>query len=178
MSTAPHAAHLAARHRVAVRPAAVCLVARSGRESQSGAMLLEALIAILLFSIAILGLAGLQARGIEVVRDAEYRAQASHFANQIVGHMWADRFNVPLYALNAGAGAACVAGNNQTANPVVGAWLNGLGGAGVAGALPGASGLQQQIEVAPDNVVTVTVCWQAPQDAAPHSFTMTAQIQG
>lgn len=139
-------------------------------------MLLEALIAILLFSIAILGLAGLQARGIEVVRDAEYRAQASLFANQIIGQMWADRFNVPLFALNAGA-APCAAGNNASAHPAVLAWLNGLAGA-VPGALPGAAGLTQQIEVAPNNVVTVTVCWQAPQDAAPHAFTMTAQIQG
>lgn len=151
--------------------------ARAARDAQSGSMLLEALIAILLFSIAILGLAGLQARGIEVVRDAEYRAQASLFANQIVGQMWADRFNVPLFALNAGA-AACAGGANASAHPAVTAWLNGLTGAGVAGALPGAAGLQQQIEVAPNNVVTVTVCWQAPQDAAPHAFTMTAQIQG
>lgn len=141
-------------------------------------MLLEALVSILLFSIAILGLAGLQARGIEVVRDAEYRAQASYFANQIVGLMWADRFQVPLYALNPGAGVACTAGANQTAHPVVGAWLQGLAGDGVVGALPGAANLLQQIEVQPGNFVTVTVCWQAPQDAAPHAFTMTAQIQG
>jgi len=158
--------------------AGVPVAERSCRDAQSGAMLLEALIAILLFSIAILGLAGLQARGIEVVRDAEYRAQASHFANQIVGHMWADRFNVPLYALNSGAGVACTAGANASLNPVVADWLNALSGAGVAGALPGAANLQQQIEVAPDNVVTVTVCWQAPQDAAPHAFTLTAQVQG
>lgn len=153
-------------------------VARGTRDGQSGAMLLEALVSILLFSIAILGLAGLQARGIEVVRDAEYRAQASYFANQIVGHMWADRFEVPLYALNPGADAACSPGANDTAHPVVNAWLQGLAG-NAAGALPGAAGLQQQIEVVqPGNFVTVTVCWQAPQDAAPHAFTMTAQIQG
>jgi len=142
-------------------------------------MLIEALVAILLFSIAILGIAGLQARGVEVVRDAEYRAQASMFANQIIGHMWADRFNVPTFALNAGGGAGvCTAGGNASVNPDVTAWLNGLAGAGAAGALPGAAGLMQQIDVGPNNVVTVTVCWQAPQDAAPHAFTMTAQIQG
>ncbi|MBN9461821.1 MAG: type IV pilus modification protein PilV [Burkholderiales bacterium] len=153
--------------------------ARAGRPAQAGAMLIEALVAILLFSIAILGIVGLQARGVEVVRDAEYRAQASLFANQIIGRMWADRFNVPTYALNAGgAAAACAAGANASANPAVADWLNSVAGAGVAGALPGAAGLLQQIDVAPNNVVTVTVCWQAPQDAAPHAFTMTAQIQG
>lgn len=153
--------------------------ARTLRCAQGGALLIEALVAILLFSIAILGIAGLQARGVEVVRDAEYRAQASLYANQIVGLMWADRFNVPTYALNAGGGAlACAAGGNASANPAVAAWLNSVAGAGVAGALPGAAGLMQQIDVAPNNVVTVTVCWQAPQDAAPRSFSMTAQIQG
>ena len=46
------------------------------------------------------------------------------------------------------------------------------------GALPGAARLRQKILVAADNTLTLTLCWQAPQDAAPHNFTLTTQIQG
>lgn len=150
---------------------------RPSSRSQSGVMLIEALVAIAIFSFAVLGIVGLQATAIRTVRDADYRAKASLFANQIVGQMWADRFNVPTYALNAGS-ATCAEGTNNAANPVVTSWLAGMTDAANQGSLPGAAGLLQQITVGADNTVTVTLCWQAPQDTAPHNFTLTTQIQG
>jgi type IV pilus assembly protein PilV len=44
-------------------------------------MLLEALIAILIFSFGILGLVGLQANAINLSTDAKYRADAALLAN-------------------------------------------------------------------------------------------------
>ncbi|MBB3640809.1 type IV pilus modification PilV family protein [Variovorax atrisoli] len=140
-------------------------------------MLIEALVAVAIFSLAVLGIMGLQATSIRTVRDADYRAKASLFAHQIVGQMWVDRFNVPTYALNAGS-AACSAGTNAAANPVVTGWLNGLTDATNSGSLPGAASYLQQILVEPNNVVTVTVCWKGPQDTAPHNFALKTQIQG
>ncbi|KQX91416.1 hypothetical protein ASD34_26605 [Variovorax sp. Root473] len=140
-------------------------------------MLIEALVAIAIFSLAVLGILGLQATAIRAVSDADYRAKASFFANQIVGRMWVDRFNVPTYALNANA-KACDPGDNTAANPLVTSWLSGLSNATNPGFLPGASGLQQQIVVGPNNIVTVTLCWQSPQDELTHNFTLTTQIQG
>ncbi|WP_369630670.1 MULTISPECIES: hypothetical protein [unclassified Variovorax] len=145
--------------------------------AQRGVMLIEALVAIAIFSLAILGILGLQATAIRAVSDADYRAKASFFANQIVGRMWVDRFNVPTYALNASA-TACDPGDNTAANPLVTSWLSELSNTTNQGALPGASGLQQQIVVGPNNVVTVTLCWQSPQDELTHNFTLTTQIQG
>jgi len=150
---------------------------RSPSRSQSGVMLIEALVAIAIFSFAVLGIMGLQATAIRTVRDADYRAKASLFANQIVGQMWADRFNVPTYALNASS-ATCAEGTNTAANPVVTSWLAGLTDMANQGSLPGAADLLQQITVGANNTVTVTLCWQAPQDTAPHNFTLTTQIQG
>lgn len=145
--------------------------------AQRGVMLVEALVAIAIFSFAVLGIVGLQATAIRTVRDADYRAKASFFANQIVGRMWVDRFNVPTYALNAAA-TACEEGDNTAANPLVTSWISGLSDATNQGALPGAAGLQQQIVVGPNNVVTVTLCWKSPQDESAHNFTLTTQIQG
>ena len=60
---------------------------------QQGSVLLEGLIAILIFSMGILALVGLQAAAIKNSSDAKYRADASYLANQIIGQMWADRAN-------------------------------------------------------------------------------------
>lgn len=153
-------------------------VKRMRPDSERGVMLIEALVAIAIFSFAILGIVGLQATAIRTVRDADYRAKASLFANQIVGQMWVDRFNVPTYALNAAAAAVCATGTNTTTNAAVTSWLSGLSDTTNPGSLPGAANLQQQIVVGPNNTVTLTLCWQAPQDGTPHNFTLTTQIQG
>jgi len=148
------------------------------RTRQGGMMLIEALVAIAIFSFAILGIVALQAPAVRAVRDADYRAKASLFADQLVGRMWADRFNVPTYALNAAAAATCASGENASGNPAVTQWLEGLSDLDNPGALPGAGGLQQKVVVSANNTVTLTLCWQSPQDETPHNFTLTTQIRG
>lgn len=56
---------------------------------QSGVMLLEALIAILIFSFGVLGIVGLQATAINTVQDAKYRSDAALLANELIGEMMA-----------------------------------------------------------------------------------------
>lgn len=148
--------------------------------SQRGVMLIEALVAIAIFSFAILGIVGLQAMAIRTVSEADYRAKASFFATQIVGQMWVDRFNVPTYALNAGT-TPCATGTNTATNTAMTSWLAELTDLSKPGALPGAANLKQQITVGTNNTVTVTICWKSPQeaDATPaHNFTLSTQIQG
>lgn len=57
---------------------------------QRGSMLLEALIAIVIFSIGILAIVGLQANSIKMASDAKFRSDASLLANQYITSMWAD----------------------------------------------------------------------------------------
>lgn len=71
---------------------------------QSGALLLEALIAILLFSLGILSLVGMQAAAIGNVSEAKYRSDASFLANQLIGQIWVNRTNIADYAYG-GSGA-------------------------------------------------------------------------
>lgn len=61
--------------------------------SQQGVVLLEALIAILIFSMGVLALVGLQAAMIKNTSDAKFRAEASYIAQQRIGLMWADPDN-------------------------------------------------------------------------------------
>lgn len=52
-------------------------------------MLIEAMLAILIFSIGVLGIIGLQAAAAKASADARYRSEASLLANEIIGRMWA-----------------------------------------------------------------------------------------
>ncbi|MDA0190076.1 MAG: hypothetical protein OSW77_07030 [Proteobacteria bacterium] len=56
--------------------------------AQGGSILLEVLIAILVFSFAILGIVGLQAMSIKMTNDAKDRVDASLVANQIAATLW------------------------------------------------------------------------------------------
>ena len=57
------------------------------RKSQSGVMLLEALIAILIFSLGVLGVVAMQASAVSASRDAQYRAIAGQLAEELIGQM-------------------------------------------------------------------------------------------
>jgi type IV pilus assembly protein PilV len=71
---------------------------RTPRSLQAGGFLLEALIAILIFSFGILGLVGLQAQSIRYVSDAQYRGEATYLANSYLAKMWAtDAASWPTY---------------------------------------------------------------------------------
>lgn len=141
---------------------------------QSGIVLLEAMIAIMIFSFGILGLLGVQANAVKIVLAAKNRADASNLVDQIVGQMWADRPNLANYAHMAVPGASpCTPGGAASANANVINWVSL-----VSATMPGATAMTQQITVAAGNVVTVTVCWQLPQETTPHNFSETAQING
>jgi type IV pilus assembly protein PilV len=69
-------------------------IARSN-SAQQGVALIEALIAILIFSIGVLGIVGMQANMIKNTSESQYRANAGYFAQQQIGRLWADSDNLP-----------------------------------------------------------------------------------
>lgn len=60
-------------------------------DQQRGMMLVEGMIAILIFSLGILAIIGTQAIAIKQTSDAKYRVDASFLANQSIGAIWTDR---------------------------------------------------------------------------------------
>lgn len=131
-------------------------------------MLLEALIGILIFSLGILSLVGMQTIAIRATTDARDRTEASSLATEIVGEMWLDRANLAGYAYD-GSG---------TPPAALDPWVTR-----VEGLLPGAVTNQPTVVIAPSVLgvtvgteTTVTVFWQNPNDANVHSFVMTAYI--
>jgi type IV pilus assembly protein PilV len=142
---------------------------------QTGSVLLEALIAILIFSIGILALVGMQATAINAVADAKYRSTAGYLADQIIGTVWANRTSAfipnasnvmvttPDPTFNC-APNLCAANNG---NSYTLAWASS-----VAGNLPAGTG---SVSVA-GNTVTVSVFWQPPKDAVAHRHVVSAFI--
>ena len=124
-------------------------------------MLLEAMIGILIFSMGILAIIGMQARSIATVSDAMFRSQASFLADEIIGQMWVDRgvslANLANYVYPPGGA------------PALATWA-----AKVQAELPqGAAIIATNTAT---GFVTVTVTWQPPNVPTPHSLTAVAQI--
>jgi type IV pilus assembly protein PilV len=128
------------------------------QKHQAGVILIEALIGILIFSIGILALLGMQGAAIKNTSDARYRSDAAFLATQIIGQMWVDD-NAKLARYNTA---------DPTAYPPRDAWV-----ASVATRLPGiAAGPaplpQTSIQVGPDpsglvdREVRVRVQWRQP----------------
>jgi type IV pilus assembly protein PilV len=61
---------------------------RASPVRQDGSFMLEALIAILIVSLGILGTVGLFARSMQTFQDSGYRGEAALLANTLVGRMW------------------------------------------------------------------------------------------
>jgi len=55
---------------------------------QAGSYLLEALIAILIFSFGVLGLIGLLGSSIRITNDARFRSEAANLASAMIADMW------------------------------------------------------------------------------------------
>jgi type IV pilus assembly protein PilV len=124
---------------------------------EAGVMLIEALIGILIFSIGILALLGMQGTAIKNTTDARYRSEASFFASQIAGQMWVDLDKLPSYDTA-----------NPQAYPARDDWMQN-----VANMLPGIDLVKPEnaplIEVGPNPAlglanreVRVQVFWRQP----------------
>ncbi|MDO9205444.1 prepilin-type cleavage/methylation domain-containing protein [Methylotenera sp.] len=122
-------------------------------KSQRGIALLESLIGLLIFSMGILAIAGLQGFMIKGTTEAKNRSDASVIAQRRVAMMWTD----------AKATSAALSAAYAEINTVVPELPNGLRSTTFNAALPDA--------------VTVTVTWQSPGEPQ-HNFSANARIDG
>jgi type IV pilus assembly protein PilV len=68
--------------------------------AQQGIVLLEALVAILIFSMGVLALVGLQASMMKNASDSKFRSEASLVAQQRIGNLWSDITGAQLGVYN------------------------------------------------------------------------------
>lgn len=149
----------------------------SGPRRSRGSVLIEGLVAILIFSVGVLAIVKLQGTAIKNTQDAKLRTDASFVASQIIGQIWADRglnsVNVPCYAHP--AAGACPSAASTAAKD---AWIASFTVPGGPNYLPGAQDGRQVISVDANGKVTVIIRWQMPGDESERSFSTVAQIRG
>lgn len=127
------------------------------RRHARGAMLIEVLVAILIFSIGVLALVGLQAQMTHAQSTAKSRADATYLANELIGVMWSDTTNLSSYDACDGY-ARCSEWQNKVANSLP----KGAGTIDVVNATTGE--------------VTITVRWTSPSDGD-HQYVTTTFIR-
>lgn len=122
---------------------------RSTKSAQKGVVLVEAMLAIVIFSIGVLAVVGLQAAMIKNADDSKFRAEASYIAQKRIGEMWADPSNLAAYI--------------ETDAPI-------------GGVLPGGKRTVAQTAA---GQYQVTIKWTRPgAGATEHNYTTTAFITG
>ena len=118
------------------------------KSAQEGVMLIEAMVAILIFSIGVLAIVGLQATMIKNTADSKYRSEASYIAQARIGQMWADPENAGTYVeTNTNIDSLLPNGRRTVTQPVPGQFI-------------------------------VTVTWQVPGNATANNFTTNVRITG
>jgi type IV pilus assembly protein PilV len=142
---------------------------RLQRAQQSGVILLEALIGVLIFSLGVLALVAMQSVSISNVSNARYRVEAAFLANQILSQAWIDRGvgggNLATYQFPGGG------------SPAVTSWV-----AQVNALMPQAAAYPPTIQVvaipgvAGGQQLSVVVRWKAPDALLPSNQTAIGYI--
>lgn len=126
------------------------------RSRAGGSAIVEALVALVLFSAGIVGLIGLQAKLVTAQSHGKFRADAAYLASELFGRMWVDVPNLSSYANASCSGyAKC----NEWANKVAATLPNGAATVTVN-----------------TGIVTVTVTW-SPPNAGTHTYSATTAIR-
>jgi type IV pilus assembly protein PilV len=126
------------------------------RHANRGFMLVEALVAMLIFAFGVLGVVGLQVAMTKAQTQSKFRADASQLAQQLIGAMWSDVTNLPSYATASCSGyARC----NEWATRVATALPNGAAAV--------------DLSASPEVVITIT--WAPPNEQV-HTYTTMSAI--
>ena len=137
---------------------------------QRGALLLEASIAILIFSAGVVGIVALQAQSMRHVGEAQYRAEAILAAEALIAQMWSSDPRTLAADFDSSGGGAGYAAFRRLVQRAP----TGLPGATIAGnepvvaVVPGPS--------AGSASVAVTVYWQLPGESTRHNHLATAVV--
>lgn len=146
------------------RPHQLRALSVKGPARARGVVLIEALVGIMIFSIGVLGLVGLQAAMVKAQTQASFRAEAAQLAQDLVGRMWLDTENLAAYH----DPSAC------KSSPLCGDWL-----ARVAERLPG--DVVPEVKLVDGGRTEIVLGWVIPgeaEDDGRHFFRTVTAVSG
>lgn len=145
-----------------MRPSRPAVISRPLPGAQAGVSLIEALVAILVFSLGILGLVSILAVSVENSSQAKYRADASFVANRLIGEMWSgNRGSLGTYA------GTYDASKTDSADARIAAWSRAVAQALESG---------RAVVSVNGDTVTVTVSWVARAKGGDQPASVTRSI--
>lgn len=151
----------------------------SRAQLQQGFMLLESLIAILIFAFGVLGIVALSARAVSAQSDAQYRTEAANLADEMAAKI---ALSVDRLSLTSSVSAQLQAFATPSANALVSNWLDKVTGTtssindpAVTPGLPGATVALQTIVVT-GNRLDITVSWKGPADTSMRKNTLVTYV--
>lgn len=149
---------------------------RSTRAAR-GIVLIDALVAIVIFSICIVGMVSLQASAVTMTSGANYRINAAMLTDQVIAQMWGDTSSVLIGDFQ---------GSNGSGGTKYTSWASAIDCGSTnpsTNCLPGAKANPPSIAITTtsasrpnDYQVTVTVYWKAPDDPNTHQYVAITQI--
>lgn len=134
----------------------------AGARRLGGFMLIEVLVSVLLFSVGVLAVVGLQASMSKAQTASKGRADAAYLANELIGLMWSDSANINSYN---GAGCANYTRCQDWANKISTTLPKGAQTISVALA-PGETNTYD---------VTIAITWALP-DGGTHTYSTQTTI--
>jgi type IV pilus assembly protein PilV len=143
-------------------------------QGQSGVVLIEALLGILIFSIGILALIGMQSVAVKNTVDARYRTEAAYLASSVVSQMRLDMANITLYPdSNTSAYAPRTIWRNQ-----VEATLPGINIASTqrVPSISIAAGPTYAGDADPPSQITVVILWLQPGETQERRFEIVGMV--
>ena len=138
-------------------------------KNQSGVVILEVLVSIVIFAVGVLGIVGLQAVTAKAGIDARFRTEAAAFADELVARaqIWSD--------------PTTLATNFQNGGSEYVAWFNNrlaLAGSGLPAAAATVSFPPTFTGTNAGVLMTVQISWQAPGSEFAASHTTVASLPG
>ena len=141
------------------------------RRCQRGFTLVEALVALLVLSVGLLGIAALYVETLRASRMSLYRTQAVNFATDLADRMRANR--APATAYNCGSPCVPANGGNDVADADLADWMARIGAA-----LPGGTANVTFVAgtaTTPDAYL-IRVRWTEVEQATPVDFQLRVEI--
>lgn len=139
---------------------------------QRGFSLIEVLVAVVIFSLGVIGLVRMQATAVRLSTDARQRAEATFLADQLLARMLiSDPATASTFAHRPDGTVACLPSGAPSTNAAVVDWL-----AQVSAAFPRVSQDAQQVVVSGSDV-TVRLCWKNGDNDTPHSLEVNNRVQ-
>ena len=132
----------------------------AAKRHMGGVVLIEVMVAMLIFMFGVLGLVGLQASVTRAQTDSKVRADAAYLASEMVGRLWSDAANLANYDSSKCASTApCKEWQSK-----------------VAATLPNGTGALT-VDTTNNLDVTIKVSWKGP-DGQTHTYVTNTTIAG